>query len=370
MGLPLRLSVGAVGAVMLLAVAHAGELDAPAAAVPLRLELVARDLREPVALVGAPKPGSPLLYVGEQAGRIRVLSKGRVLETPFLDIRSTVARGGLRGLLSFAFHPRYLANGRFFVLYVRRGGDVHVAEYRARSGVGSVASGRVLLVVKPHNRGTYSHFGGHLAFGPDGRLYASFGDGSLPSSAQDMRSLSGKLVRLDVDVPVSRPKPEIVALGLRNPWRFSFYRGAILIGDVGGNVREEIDVLPPRLFGKANFGWHFAEGTVRRQAVPPDVFGRIVEPALEYSHARKGRCYSVTGGYVYRGSSAPRLRGRYVFGDLCGGFWSAHVRGHRLLEMRREPLVLRATLSTFGEDSRGELYIVAYNAGAVYRVAG
>jgi glucose/arabinose dehydrogenase len=349
-------------------VAGGGSREAAAAPAPLTFTLVGSGLRAPVALAGGPKPGSPLLYVGEQAGRIRVLNRGRVLPTPFLDVRSRVAGGGLRGLLSFAFHPNYLTNGRFYVLYVGREGNVHVVEYRARSGVGLPASGRELLVVVPHDRRSYSHYGGQLAFGPDGLLYASFGDGNLPGSAQDMTSLSGKLVRLDVDQ--REPEPQIIALGLRNPWRFSFYRGSILIGDVGDNAREEIDVLPPALFGQANFGWDFAEGRLSKRAVPTDVFGQVVEPALDYPHASRKRCYSVTGGYVYRGSTAPQMRGRYLFGDLCGGFWSAHLQGNQLVDKRRESLSIGATLSSFGEDGRGELYAVGYSNGSIFRLTG
>jgi glucose/arabinose dehydrogenase len=344
-----------------------GREAALAAPSPARLTLVGGGLRAPVALVGGPKPGSPLLYVAEQSGRIRVLSRGRVLPTPFLDLRSRVAGGGLRGLLSFVFHPAYLRNGRFYVLHVGREGDVHVAEYRARSGVGLPGSRRELLVVRPHDRRPYSHYGGQLAFGPDGLLYASFGDGGRPASAQDAAALTGKLVRLDVSA--REPKPEVVALGLRNPWRFSFHRGSILVGDAGETKREEIDVLPAAFFGRANFGWDFAEGTVRRRAVPADVVGRVLGPALEYPHATRGRCYSVIGGYVYRGSVAA-MRGRYLFGDLCGGIWSARPLGNRLVDRRSEAIAIGGTLSSFGEDARGELYAVGYSSGAIYRLTG
>ena len=360
--------LAAIGLATVIGLAEGGKREATAAPTPIRFTLVGSGFRAPVALVGGPKPGSPLLYVAEQAGRIRVLSRGRVLSTPFLDIRSRVAGGGLRGLLSFAFHPRYLRNGRFYLLHVGREGYVYVAEYRARSGVGLPASRRELLVVKPHDRRPYSHYGGQLAFGPDGLLYASLGDGNLPGSAQDMTSLSGKLVRLDVAEP--EPEPEVIALGLRNPWRFSFHGRSILIGDAGDTKREEINVLPRALFGRANFGWDFAEGTLRRRALPADVFGQVVKPALEYPHASRKRCYSVTGGYVYRGSAAPRMRGRYLFGDLCGGFWSARRQGNRLVDKRSESLSIGATLSSFGEDGRGELYALGYSDGTVFRLTG
>ena len=352
------------------AVVAAGSLAAAAGTVTagtrnVGVTLVGSGFRAPVAVVGGPRRDSPLLYVVERGGLIRILLRGRIVATPFLDIRRIVAGNGLRGLLSLAFHPRYLSNGRFFVLYVGRNGHVYVAEYRARSGTSSAASRRVLLEHVPYGRMPFSHYGGQLAFDADGLLYASLGDGNRPELAQDPTSLAGKIVRLDVDR--RSPSVEIVASGLRNPWRFSFHGRSMLIGDPGDTAREEINYLPRDLFGAANFGWDAFEGTLRRRT-QVDLRGTLIRPALEYRHASRRRCYSVVGGYVYHGPSAPSLRGRYVFGDLCGGVWSALLRSGRLVDRRPEPIVVGPTLSSFGVDGRGELYAVGYANGQIFRV--
>jgi glucose/arabinose dehydrogenase len=217
------------------------------------------------------------------------------------------------------------------------------------------------------NKHAFGHYGGQLAFGPDGDLYASFGDADQPESAQDPTTLLGKLVRLDVDTPGA--EPEIRALGLRNPWRFSFDRATedVYIGDVGQDRREEVDRLPRAFRGLANFGWPVWEGSVRARPVPPGLLGRVLPPFVEYLHA-KGRCNAVTGGYVYRGSRLRRLNGRYIYGDLCGGVWSVTVRGGVARDKREEPLSPPGLLVSFAEGWRGELYIVALNGG-IYEVS-
>ena len=178
----------------------------------LRLVRVATGLRGPVFVAPAPSRLPGRLYVVERAGVIRIVDGSRVLTKPFLDIRSQVRSGGLRGMFSLAFHPDYLHNGKFFVNYVGRDGDIDVTEFRSVHGVGVLSSRRVLLRVSTSQKDAYGHYGGQLAFGPDGRLYASFGDGDQPGMAQDPATLLGKLVRLDVDTPGT--KPEVLALGL------------------------------------------------------------------------------------------------------------------------------------------------------------
>jgi glucose/arabinose dehydrogenase len=299
---------------------------------------------------------------------IRVVDGHRVLPTPFLDIRRQVQSGGLRGLFSLAFHPDYLRNGRFFVNYVGRDGDVYVTEFRAIHGLGAISTRRVLVRVPTTRKDAYGHYGGQLAFGPDRRLYAGFGDGDEPDAAQDPSTLLGKLIRLDVDRPGA--EPEIRAAGLRNPWRFSFDRttGDLYVADVGDTRREEIDRLPRGFRGVANFGWPVWEGSIRRRPAGAPLAWRLVSPMLEYRHA-KARCYSVTGGLVYRGSALGALRGRYVYGDLCGGVWSVAVRGGVARDRRVEPLSPPGLLTAFGQGRRGELYVVALN-GRVYAVTG
>ena len=331
-----------------------------------RLERVVSGLREPVYAVAAPSGRVDRLYVVERTGRVRIVDGDRVLSRPFLDLRSRVATAGYRGLLSLAFHPRYAANGRFYVHYVGRNGDIYVDELRARGGLAVLASRRTVLHVDVQPGG-FNHYGGQLAFGRDGRLYASFGEALDRPAAQRPDTFLGKLVRIDVDRPGATG--HIVAYGLRNPWRFSFDRatGDIYIGDVGDELREEINRLPKGFVGIPNYGWDIFEGRVQHRAVPPELVGTLVPPLVEY-RTRPGRCDSVVGGYVYRGGGVPSLRGRYVYGDFCGGVWSVRVDGGRATDRRVEQLAPgREPFVSFGLDARGELLLVTL-AGNVYRV--
>ncbi len=333
----------------------------------LTLVPVASGLPGAVFVVPAPSRLPGRAYVVQRAGVIRIVDEDRVLDQPFLDIRSQVLAGGLRGMFSLAFHPDYPRNGMFFVNYVGRDGDIYVSRFKAVHGVGAVSSRRVLLRVLVAKKEAFGHYGGQLAFGPNDRLYASFGDTKQPETAQDPTTLQGKLVRIDVDKPGA--KPEIVAVGLRNPWRFSFDRatGDLYIGDVGETRREEIDRVPRGFGGIANLGWPFMEGSLRIRPVPAGLTGRIVPPFLEYRHGGE-RCYSVTGGYVYRGDRLRDVRGRYLYGDLCGGVWSVAVAGGVARDRRPETLTPPGLLVAFGEGSRGELYVVALN-GRIYEVS-
>jgi glucose/arabinose dehydrogenase len=334
---------------------------AGAAATP-RLVPVVRGLATPVFVTQAPgQPGR--LYVLEQGGTIRVVQNGRVQATPFLDIRSRVVAGGEQGLLGLAFDPAFARNGFFYVNYsARPSGDTVVARYRARAGRAVASSRRVILTVdQPYG----NHNGGHVAFGPDGRLWVGLGDGGAggdpENRAQDMGTLLGKMFR--IDVRSATPAPEIVALGLRNPWRYSFDRrtGDLWIGDVGQGQIEEINRLPRGFSGLANFGWDVYEGTARYEDknLGP---GTLVQPTAQYTHAQG--C-SVTGGYVYRGRAVPRLQGRYVYGDYCSGrIWSVPATGG---SPRVEPARVEG-LSSFGESLSGELYAVSHS-GTIYRFA-
>ena len=361
----LRLICAAVVAVLgALPVGPAGA--APATRGSLVIVRVASGLPGAVFVAPAPSGVPGRLYVVQKAGRIALVDRGRT--QPFLDIHGQVAGGELRGLFSVAFHPDFRHNGELFVNYVGRDGDIYVTRFRAIHGVAAPSSRRVLLRVPSGTANPEGHYGGQLAFGPDGRLYVGFGDGNDPESAQDPATLLGKLVRLDVDTPGAAA--EIVAYGLRNPWRMSFDRptGDLYIGDVGGLHREEIDRLPKGFRGMANFGWPVWEGSVRTAAVPPDLHGRVVPPVLEYPHAGK-RCWAVVGGYVVRGTAVPGLANRYVYGDLCGGVWSARIAGGVAHGRRPERLSPGGELLvSFGEGAAGELYVVTLN-GRVYRVA-
>jgi glucose/arabinose dehydrogenase len=335
----------------------------------LRLVPVAT-LQAPVH-AAAPRGERGRLYVVERAGRIRVLAAGRVLARPFLDIRRLVGLGGERGLLSVAFHPDHAANGLLYVAYTARGsGAVTVAEYRRAGAQADTASARVLLSV-PHEHGPY-HNGGQLAFGPDGRLYVGIGDGGYAGSQPDPNGnsqnrdvLLGKLVALE---PLARDaRPELVAYGLRNPWRFSFDRssGDLWLADVGWRTNEEVNHLPRGSTGLVNFGWSVYEGRRRRSTdVALDPAGRLVSPVHTYPTNIAGNC-SIVGGFVYRGRAVERLRGRYVFGDYCSGrVWSLPARGGRA---RLEP-IRAPQLVSFAEDAAGELYALRLG-GRVLRIA-
>lgn len=314
--------------------------------------------------VAAPVGESGRLYVVEQAGVIRAVVNGRLRAAPFLDIRSLVRSGGEQGLLSVAFHPDYARTRRFYVNYTDLRGDTRVVEYRSDGTRALAATRRELLrIAQPYA----NHNGGGIAFGPDGRLYVGMGDGGSGGDpedrAQDLRSQLGKLLRLDVDR--AGAKSELVALGLRNPWRFSFDRatGDLWIGDVGQGDWEEIDVLRAGWSGVPNFGWDVWEGRARFEDKPLGP-GRLVQPVAVYSH---GAGCSVTGGFVYRGKAVPALAGRYLYGDFCSGtIWSLAAKGGKAVP-RREPVSV-ADLVSFGEDAAGELYAVSHG-GTVYRVA-
>lgn len=330
-------------------------------AASLRLVVVARGLESPVHVTQA--PGEPnRLYVVEQIGRIRVIERGALATGSFLDIRAKVVAGGEQGLLGLAFSPTYARDRTFYVNYTARGsGDTTIVRYRANRAGALTGSAKVVLrVEQPYA----NHNGGHLLFGPDRRLWIGLGDGGSggdpENRAQDPDSRLGKMLRLDVGA--ADPQPEIVALGLRNPWRYSFDRktGALWIGDVGQGEVEEIDRWQRPGRELVNFGWDVYEGsrTFEEKPLGP---GRLIQPVAQYTHARG--C-SVTGGYVYRGKAIPRLVGRYVYGDYCSGtIWSIPVTGG---EPRVEPIRVESLVS-FGEDLRGELYAVAHG-GTIFRV--
>ena len=294
----------ALAALSLLVVA--GAAGASTERTAARLVAFARGLDAPVAIASA--KGDPRLYVVEQRGTIRVIERGRLRSGFFLDIRRSVVSGGEQGLLGLAFHPNYAQNRRFYVNYTDRNGDTRVVEYRS-SGLRAIASSarQILFVDQPYS----NHNGGHVAFGPDGRLYAGLGDGGSGGDpddrAQNMGTQLGKMLRIDVNRPGA--KAEIVGLGLRNPWRYSFDRktGDLYIGDVGQGAVEEIDFTPRNSPGLENYCWDLFEGRSRFEDTPQGP-GRLVSPVAQYG--REGGHCSVTGGVVYRGARVPAYAGR------------------------------------------------------------
>lgn len=322
------------------------------------LQPVATGLQAPL-YVTAPRSEPGRLYVVEQGGLVRVVVNGKVRVQPFLDVRAKTAAGGERGLLSIAFSPGYAKNRLFAVDYTDVNGDTRVVQYRSDGTKAILGSARQLLFVRQPYA---NHNGGQLQYGPDGLLYVGMGDGGSGGDpgnrAQNLSSRLGKLLRY------RDGHWQVAAYGLRNPWRFSFDRGTggLWIGDVGQNAWEEVDYRP-KGFGLTNFGWHVLEGrTPYQSGQTPNPAGTLVGPVAVYHDGDDG-C-SITGGYAYSGTAAPSLRGRYVFGDYCSGrIWSLGPGG----AMRREPLEV-PQLTSFGEDTRGELYAVS-GAGTVFRIA-
>jgi len=316
----------------------------------------------------ASTPAEPKrLYAVQQVGRVKYLIDGRVRGT-FLDIRDRITSGGEQGLLGLAFSPNYRSNHRFYVNYTDRQGNTRVVEFRSRNGRGIKSSARQLLFVRQPYA---NHNGGELQFDRNGLLYVGMGDGGSAGDpgnrAQNPRQRLGKLLRVN---PLRRgARWQMIALGLRNPWRFSFDRanGDLYIGDVGQGNWEEIDYRPAASTGTlANYGWRTFEGRARfsNTALGP---GQLVAPVFVYSHA-DNNC-SVTGGYVYRGRAVTAAVGRYFFGDYCSGFvWSLRIENGQATDVRREPFRV-GSLTSFGEDASGELYM-ATGEGRIYKLAG
>lgn len=346
----------------------------------ITLKQVVTGLSHPVHLTHA-GDGSGRLFVVEQEGTIRVIQGGTLVPTPFLDISELVRSGGERGLLSVAFHPRYPENGFFYVNYTNRSGDTVVARYKvsANPSRGDPSTAVVLLTVpQPYS----NHNGGQLQFGPDGYLYIGMGDGGSAGdpqgNAQNPNSLLGKMLRIDVNVlPYAIPKTnpfvgpgppldEIWALGLRNPWRFSFDRktGDLYIADVGQDSWEEVDIQPADSRGGENYGWNIMEGVHCFSPRTDCPQAGLTMPVTTYA---TGKNCAITGGYVYRGQRIPGLTGTYIFGDYCSGrIWGLRKsdRGWAYTELLDTDL----DITSFGEDEAGELY-VAHHGGAIYRIA-
>lgn len=317
--------------------------------------------------------GSGRLFVVEKTGRIRILENGQLLNQPFLDITDRVgSSGNEQGLLGLAFHPQYEENASFFVNYTDTSGDTVIARFQVSDDPNSAdpASEVKLLGVEQPYR---NHNGGVLAFGPDGYLYAGLGDGGSAGdpqgNAQNTNTLLGSILRLDVDslepyaIPSDNPfGNEIWAYGLRNPWRMSFDRltGDLYIGDVGQGDWEEIDYLPAGSAGGANFGWDHREGAHDYEGGGP---AGMIDPIAEYSHP-EGGC-SVTGGYVYRGTM-PEWNGIYLYGDYCTGLiWGLIGTDNGWQEQLL--FDVDVTITSFGQDETGEVYLVS-DSGGIYRL--
>lgn len=373
----------------------------------ISFEAVATPLNRPVAITHA-ADGSGRLFVLEQAGRIRVLQEGQLQPVLFLDIQEQVKCCGEEGLLGLAFPPNYADKGYFYVYYTRLDGNNQVSRFHLgpNPDIADPNSEEELLFL--HHPTYRNHNGGQLVFGPDGYLYIGTGDGGGAGdpgdNAQDLESLLGKILRIDVEsayqptlqlenslylpllsggtgatteaysIPPDNPfrddpqaLPEIWAYGLRNPWRFSFdtATGDLYIADVGQNAVEEVNFQPASSTGGENYGWDILEGdrcfNPSSGCIPPPDYQ---PPVAIYTHTFG--C-SVTGGKVYRGTDYPSLQGIYLYGDYCSGrIWGLVQQDDNWQD--QELAITDYNISTFGSDENGELYLADLSSGQIYRI--
>jgi len=343
------------------------------------LEQVVDGLSLPVAVVNA-QDGSNRLFVVEKGGTIRLVEDGVLKEEPFLDISDSVSGSSEQGLLGLAFEPQ--RSERFYVNYTDRSGATVITRYQVSSDpdVADLASAEIILTI---SQPASNHNGGNVLFAPDGYLWIGTGDGGAANdrflNGQNKESLLGAMLRLDVSgeqgysIPPDNPfvggggAAEIWAIGLRNPWRYSFDSATndLWVADVGQNEWEEVHKVASNSAG-LNYGWPILEGThcFTDATCATD---RLLLPITEYNH-RQG-C-SITGGHVYRGNAYPQMQGNYYFSDFCSGLiWAIDAANNSFTE---PTLLLESNLrvSSFGEDEAGELYLTSYENGTLYRVVG
>ncbi len=376
---------------------------------PLRARQFAEGFTVPVAFVQDPTNGT-VQFVVEQRGRIRVLRNGVLEPTDFLDLQSVTLWSGERGLLGLVFPPDAATSGRFYVHFNNTAGNSVIARFRRSTTnplVGDPASrfdlsfnsseGVLPFISQPFS----NHKGGHLAFGPDGYMYIGMGDGGSGNDpnhfAQNRQTLLGKMLRVDVNVPDTHPigfvipsdnpfnngsaLPEIWSFGWRNPWRWNFDdvsrggTGAMVAADVGQNAWEEVN-YEPRGRGGRNYGWRNREGAHDNVTSLPPAYLPLTEPIHEYGRNSGG---SITGGFVYRGSAMPAMRGRYFFGDFVSSrVWSialaiqpnGEAQATDLREHTTElgGMTALSGVSSFGVDADGELYVISYNRGVILKI--
>ena len=355
------------------------------AALSLDVTQVVAGLDNPTWL--ASPPGDARLFVTERPGLVRIVDNGSTRDLPYLDIRSRIAAAGEGGLLSLAFDPGFQTNGYFYVYYTDPQRNIVVERFSAGATphLANPTSGLVILRIA--HAEYLNHFGGQLAFGPDGFLYLGTGDGGGAGdplgNARNPNSLLGKLLRIDVSgatlaqpytIPLSNPyrdqagrRPEIWASGLRNPWRFSFDSSQLYLSDVGQDRREEVNIVGAAQAG-LDYGWNVLEGTLCYNAATCERSG-LTLPAFEYDHGVDGAngC-SITGGFVYRGRALPELAGRYFYSDFCGGYLKSFVAsGSGILDQRDWNLRDIGRVVSFGQDAQGELYMLSAS-GAIYKI--
>ena len=353
--------------------------------VAIGLQIVASGLSAPLDLE-QPNDGSGRLFVVEQGGAIKILQNGTLLTQPFLDISNKIIFRGEMGLLGLTFHPGFQANRKFYVNYVRNAGGQFqsvIAEYLAsvtNLNQADPASERILLTVNQVSNFP-NHKAGQLAFGPDGFLYFGLGDGGAGGDpfghGQDTQTLLGKIMRIDVNsagastpyaVPADNPfaagggLPEIYAIGFRNPWRFSFDRssGRLFVADVGQDKFEEIDIVTKG----GNYGWSIMEGDHCFNPPSGCNMAGLILPIVEIPHPEAD---AVIGGFIYHGTALAGRQGQYIFGDLSGKIWSLTETSPNMFT-RAVLATPGFSISSFGQDSAGELYVVDISAGRVLKL--
>lgn len=348
----------------------------------IALQSFATGFNSPVEITNA---GDSRLFIVQKGGLIRILnSNGTINTTPFLNLSSIISSNGERGLLGLAFHPNYSTNGFFFVNYTNTSGNTVIARYSVSSGNPDIANstGTILMTItQPFS----NHNGGTIKFGPDGYLYIGMGDGGSSGDpgnrAQNINDNLGKMLRIDVNSnvapyytsPATNPyvgiagNDEIWAIGLRNPWKFSFNRlnGDLWIADVGQNAFEEINKTQSPLPNTGlNFGWRCYEGNATYNTSGCVAATSITFPVHQYALYSDGTC-SVTGGYVYTGATYPNFQNKYFFTDYCND---------KIKMLNSAGVITTSTsfsgnnFTTFGEDINGELYIAGITSGTVYKI--
>ncbi|MGQ7946065.1 PQQ-dependent sugar dehydrogenase [Flavobacterium sp. WC2509] len=342
------------------------------------LQSFASGFTSPLEIVNA---GDSRLFVVEQGGIIKILNTdGTVNSSPFLNISTLIANSGEQGLLGLAFHPNYVSNGFFYINYTNLAGNTVIARYTVSSGnpnIANTSSANILLTIaQPYT----NHNGGSLKFGPDGYLYIGMGDGGSggdpQNRAQNTNELLGKMLRIDVNsgtpygIPADNPyvgiagADEIWAIGLRNPWKFSFDKtlGNLWIADVGQGAIEEINTAPATQAG-LNYGWRCYEGDTPYNTTGCPSQASTKSPLKTINHST-GAC-SITGGYVYNGTVYPNFKGLYFFTDYCKPLIGMMTSGGTLTYSQE---FTGNNFATFGEDVNGELYVAAINNGTVFKI--
>jgi glucose/arabinose dehydrogenase len=355
---------------------------------PPALALALREVASVAGAVFATAPaGDSRLFIVERDGLVRIVQNGQLLPAPFLDISTRVSTSGEGGLLSMAFDPDFARNGFFYLYYTDLARNI-VIERGSVSPAANLADPLAYLeIIRIAHPGYTNHYGGLVAFGPDGMLYLGTGDGGGAGdpngNGQHPDALLGKLLRIDVRsagsavrylVPSGNPfvgqagrRPEIWALGLRNPWRFAFDSSGLYIADVGQGRREEVDIAALAA-GGLNYGWNTMEGTLCYNAATCNQAG-LTMPAFEYDHGSNNvNGCSITGGYVYRGKALPELAGNYFYSDYCLGFLKSFVSAATGVGSHRDWHVgSPGRIVSFGHDADGELYLIA-DSGKVLKI--